>query len=123
MLAMSKRELSILLGAMLMIGFVPFVRSRKPMLTDDERKIMDNLEERILEHRDLVEAQLKDHPASSDQEVYLRIPVSHEEARLCAEVLKACLSECWDDPIDLDLHLNTRERSEVQRLLLKMESL
>jgi hypothetical protein len=83
-LTLSRKEVSIILGATLMHWGVPFHFKEKQALTETEQSLLDDLSERIICIRD-----------AAGQERHgevLSIPVSDEERKLLIEVLSETLS-------------------------------
>ncbi|VTS00350.1 hypothetical protein [Tuwongella immobilis] len=118
LLSLSQRDVRILLGAQLMSFGVPFYRTTKPDLAPYE-VIMEELRSRLIKERNAI-LDARTGGASDERESsFLELSLSPDEIRGGRIVLEACLAECGDDPTDLELHLRTRERQDVERLLAK----
>jgi hypothetical protein len=124
MVLLSRKEVRILLGAQLMWFSVPFYRTTKPNPSTYEAT-MEALRSRLIQERDA--CFVKRDVLEAGEEVatphLLGFSLSPEECTGCIGALEACLAECGDDQIDLDIHLGTRDRQDVEQLLAKFLAL
>ncbi len=114
-IVLSDREAAILLGATLTHWGVPFRFSTKRPLSDREQAVIDEASDKLIALREAF--QQTPHSGPGD------VPLSAEEVSLLAEVVTACLAECGDDPVELELQLKTRARAEVEALLERLRHL
>jgi hypothetical protein len=108
LIQLSGTEVSILLGAQLMYLGVPFRRTEKPSITEDDYQRIDTLGEMILQQRDLAHGTI------------VTIDLTKEMLLDCISILNACLAECDDDGVDLELHLHTRSHAPIDALIAKL---
>jgi hypothetical protein len=115
---MTVKEAQILLGVRLMYWGVPFQVAHRRRLGEADEEIGDNVWERLLALRDAA----RDDPHCRGQggQPSVSLPLTRAEAGLWVEMTKACLGECGTDEVDLDVHLGTRARDEVERLLARL---
>jgi hypothetical protein len=120
---LSRQEIHVLLGAQLMYMSVPFHRTVKTGW-QDWNPVIRRLFDRLVQERDGHFGRPEhDPPGEAAVLSPLEVAFSDEEVGGCCKAITSCLAECADSPTDLDLHLGTREREEVERLLAKFLAL
>jgi hypothetical protein len=105
---LSRTEVSILLGAQLMYLGVPFWRTEKPSLTEDEYQRINKNFETTCNHFDKTSTNI------------ITICFNNDMLLNCISILNACLAECGDNGIDLELHLHSRSRAPIDLLIAKL---
>lgn len=108
---LSRDEVALLTGAGLTYGFVPFHFSKKRRLTGTERRMADDVWNRLIIRRDAT-------PATAG---LIAVELSIQEVMLYVEILRACLAESSNDPVYLRLHLSTSNGAELEYLAKKLE--
>jgi non-homologous end joining protein Ku len=114
MVRFSDKEAAVLLGATLMHWGVPFRRSPRRALTEEQQSIVDEASEKLISLRETCRRT----QGQETQEVAL----SDQEAALLIAVAEDCLNECGDDPTELNLQLKMAKREEVVELLDRLRS-
>jgi hypothetical protein len=100
------------LGATLMHWGVPFRRTTRRGLTEQQQATVDETSEKLINLRERYQRS----QAQGAQEVSL----SDEEVTLLITIIEDCLQECGSDLIELNLQLKTRERNEIEAVLERL---
>jgi hypothetical protein len=108
------KEADILLGATLMHWGVPFRFTTKLELTENQQNIIEAASDKLISLRELYHETKNFEGCEAD--------LSAQEIALLAEVGRACLAECGNDLVELELQLKTRSKSEVESLLSRLIS-
>jgi hypothetical protein len=114
MIRLSDKEASILLGATLMHWGVPFRHAARRALAEQQQTLVDEASDRLVALR---ESYRHSHTPES-----LEVTLSDQETILLIMIVEDCLNECGDDSAELDLQLNTRQRSQVEALLGRLRA-
>lgn len=113
-ITLTDKEVSILLGATLMHWGVPFRFAAKHELSDEQQVMLDGASDKLVALREA-----RRQSSHDSQEVHL----TEQEITLLTEVLNDCLHECGNDPIELNLQLRTRNKTDVESLLARLRDL
>ena len=123
-LALTKEEVSIVLGVRLMYWGVPFHRTSKRALSREQDAAGDAVWERLLALRDAAKARVSTHGWEEISDgPFVFLPLTEEERYLYVEMTQACLDECVDDEVDVRLHLSDSGRDAVQGVVDKLQRL
>lgn len=113
-LEITPKEVSIILGAIVMHRHVPFREAVKRRFDQTESKALDDFWERLLMSRDTA--------LTSEEQGELTLPMTEIERSLLLHVFAEALAECGDSMNDLWVYLKTPKRSEIDVVVSKLET-
>lgn len=111
-ISLTKQELAIVLGALLMHWGVPFRSTHKKALTDREQQLVDDVKRQGHAYLDADAA----HPSRSP----FVLKSTTEHITVLVQVIDRCVDECSSNEIDTRIHLQAESVDDVRRLVARL---